>query len=59
MSYSEEELSELAEATLHAYYNWHNIYHDKVLLGIAFMMKMFNMTELEVITKIKEIKGVV
>lgn len=57
MSYSEEELSKLAEDTLHAYYNWHNIYHDKVLSGIAFMMKMFNMTEVEVIAKIKEIKG--
>lgn len=57
MSYSEEELSELAEATLHSYYNWHDIYHNNVLLGIAFMMKMFNMTEVEVITKIKEIKG--
>lgn len=54
MPYSEDEL---LDATLKAYYDWSNIYHDIVILDISIMMKRFNMTELEVMTKIKEIRG--
>lgn len=54
MRYSKEYLSDLAEKVIHAYEHDQNVYHDIVNEAIYFLMMSFNLSEKEVINKIKE-----
>jgi hypothetical protein len=51
--HSKAYLSDLAKKVIHAYENKDHIYHHASKTGIYFLMLNFNLSEQEVINKIK------